>query len=556
MDKSSTLKHANFNGVYAIPVLITVAYICLYYKRRYLSPLASAPLAPADHFLVKYFGMVPPPNEAEKADTLSRFLIRVGQDPSLSPISVCWSIMGKPLVIVNTLKGIKDVLVDGQARSKVKGKPSKVQRGNLIRLIQNLVFGGKSLNNVIGEEWRWRRHILLPPFQPKHLVPKLMPYVAKRTGDLLQLFENHANSGKVLELDELFMDLTMDVINYYLYGRSELNYNVVGGRQNLKSVEVWLPFGINKTSWAQRSFKPARDKLKMFIKDSLDYALQDYREDSKNFDEQGVPEKQRSYKSVAACAFASGSYHEDQVDLINDLLSLTFAGYDTTAHTLAFAFSELARNPQLQDDLFHQVRSVLGPPPVAPESITPEKLAQMPLVTAVFRETLRKYPAVVFIPVHVNSDTVVDGSIVPGGSEIWCNVRGVQMNPAIFPNPEKFDPTRWLRPQDRVESTDGDNNNKIHQENAFDTLTSSNNSNNSKDSTITPDTQYNFPDLSFTLGQHACLGKNLAILELRTVIACVMNQFTCRLKEGSVIDTMVVLTTKPRFGVWVYFEKR
>jgi hypothetical protein len=128
---------------------MAIVYIVTCYRRRYLSILASAPLAPAEHFVIKYFGLVPPPNDKEKTDTLSRFLIHVGQDQGLSPISVCWSITGKPLVIVNTLKGVKDVLIEGQA--KKKGEPAKVQRGNLIRLIQNLVFGGKSLNNVIGE---------------------------------------------------------------------------------------------------------------------------------------------------------------------------------------------------------------------------------------------------------------------------------------------------------------------------------------------------------------------------------------------------------------------
>lgn len=30
----------------------------------------------------------------------------------------------------------------------------------------------------------------------------------------------------------------MDVINYYLYGRSDLNYDLVGGRRNLKVILV------------------------------------------------------------------------------------------------------------------------------------------------------------------------------------------------------------------------------------------------------------------------------------------------------------------------------
>lgn len=214
---------------------------------------------------------------------------------------------------------------------------------------------------------------------------------------------------------------------------------------------------------------------------------------------------------------------------MNDMLSLTFAGYDTTAHTLAFCFSELARNPALQQELFEQVRSVLGPPETA--VITPDKFAQMPLVTAVYRETMRKYPAVVFIPVHVNKDTPVDGVIVPGGAEVWCNVRGLQMNPDVFPDPDRFDPSRWLRPEHEQEDDESQ-------------------------AVVDSDHQYNFPELSFTLGQHSCLGKNLAILELRTVIASTINQFTCSLKPDSVIDTKVVLTTKPRYGVWASFTRR
>lgn len=131
--------------------MIIVYYVTKYYYQRYTSPLANTPLAPATHFLVKYFGLVPPPNDAETSDTLSEFLIHTGRDTQSSPINVCWSVTGKPLVFANTLKGIKDILLDGQGKSKDKSHVPKVQRGDLIRLIQNLVFGGKNLNNTIGE---------------------------------------------------------------------------------------------------------------------------------------------------------------------------------------------------------------------------------------------------------------------------------------------------------------------------------------------------------------------------------------------------------------------
>lgn len=77
---------------------------------------------------------------------------------------------------------------------------------------------------------------MLPPFQPKQLVPKLLPYVSGRAATLLDVFEKSAKSGQAIELDNLFMDMTMDVINFYLYGRKELKYDMVGGKSNLKVI--------------------------------------------------------------------------------------------------------------------------------------------------------------------------------------------------------------------------------------------------------------------------------------------------------------------------------
>ncbi|KAI9264881.1 cytochrome P450 [Phascolomyces articulosus] len=535
---------------------LALFFVLRYFYRRYTSPLVKVPLAMATNFWVAYFGLVPPPND--KQDELSEFLIRVGQDGDQTPISVLWSVMGKPTVLVNTLQGIKDVLIEGQTKrkdSKVMIQqhrpPTNVQRGDFIRLAQNLVFGGPNINNTVGEEWRWRRHVLLPPFQPRQLVPNLLPYVSNRAKQLLDLFGKHAEQETAVELDEVFMDLTMDVINYYLYGRNDLNYDMVGGCTNLKNIhhhlgmgfmspKVWLPFGLNKTNWAQRDFLAARKLLKDFINDSLDRAV---KEDPPNTSST----TKKTYPSVAAAAMASGHYEDpDRFDLINDFLSLTFAGYDTTAHTLAFCFSELARHPEIQNKIVEQVRQVLGPPPVDPASITAEKLARMPYVTAVYRETMRKYPAVALIPVHVNHDTPVDGTIVPAGAEIWCNVRGIQMNPRIFPNPDTFDPSRWLKPETITEQ-------QQETDDGFDKMTSSSTNGTTK---VDADHQYNFPDLSFTLGQHSCLGKNLAILELRTVIACTINQYSLSLKPGTEVNTKIVLTTKPRDDVWVYFKKR
>jgi cytochrome P450 len=112
---------------------------------------------------------------------------------------------------------------------------------------------------------------------------------------------------------------------------------------------------------------------------------------------------------------SSGKYTNDRVDLLNDFLTITFAGHDTTAHTLAFSFAEISRHPDVQQKLFEEARRVLGPPPIDPATVTSEKLSRLHYTTAVYKEAMRMYPAVVFIPVHANEDIVADGQLISAG---------------------------------------------------------------------------------------------------------------------------------------------
>lgn len=106
------------------------------------------------------------------------------------------------------------------------------------------------------------------------------------------------------------------------------------------------------------------------------------------------------------------------------------------------------------------------------------------------------------------------------------------MDPRHFPDPLTFDPTRWL-----ASSTD-----------VFEELD------------VTPATsspsKKSLPELAFSVGAHSCLGRNLAMLELRALIAFVLHRYEIALKEGTELDTVLKLTMMPKNGVWVTLRER
>jgi hypothetical protein len=140
-------KFRNFAG---LPLLMGSFLVIRWIYHRYFGSMRSATIARTKNFWISKIGAAPPPSEADSSDELSAFLLQCGQDPTQQPWSVCWSIFGTPLVILNSLQSIKDILINAQMKKTNNGREA-AERGQLICKIQNVVFGGKNINNTIGQ---------------------------------------------------------------------------------------------------------------------------------------------------------------------------------------------------------------------------------------------------------------------------------------------------------------------------------------------------------------------------------------------------------------------
>jgi cytochrome P450 len=124
----------------------------------------------------------------------------------------------------------------------------------------------------------------------------------------------------------------------------------------------------------------------------------------------------------------------------DEVMTLLFAGHDTTTSTVSFMFYELARDPEIVARLLaEQERELPGGRPT-PSQLLSGELGELEMV---LEETLRKYPPAWIGPRRSIEPFEFEGRTVPGRAFInYCSWASHHL-PEVFPQPEEFRPERF-----------------------------------------------------------------------------------------------------------------
>lgn len=192
-----------------------------------------------------------------------------------------------------------------------------------------------------------------------------------------------------------------------------------------------------------------------------------------------------------------GTALEDQ-EVFDQLKTLLLAGHSTTGDALAWALYFLMREPQVLSRL-RQELAALGPNP------EPEALAKVPYLEAVCNETLRLRPAVPTVGRRLRSPIQFAGYALPAGCAVGVSALCAHNNPAVFPEPERFLPERFL------------------------------------DRTYSP-----FEFLPFGGGQRRCIGAAFALYEMKLILATLLQRHSLALLSGKPIRAVMTTSLVPR----------
>jgi cytochrome P450 len=130
-----------------------------------------------------------------------------------------------------------------------------------------------------------------------------------------------------------------------------------------------------------------------------------------------------------------GSMSDEQIR--DEAMTLFLAGHETTANALAWTFSLLAKNPDVRTRLEAEVDTLSAAP-------TYEDLKKLPYTLAIFKEAMRLYPPAYVLGRRVVKDVEIGGYRLKRNTIVFINILGIHRRPDLWPDPERFDPDRFL----------------------------------------------------------------------------------------------------------------
>ena len=323
------------------------------------------------------------------------------------------------LVFVNHPQGIQRLTQDKKF----------VAPGDVNQIMQPLV-GDYSVILLEGDRHRRERHLLMPPFHGER-----MQAYGELICNLTQKVMERIRVGEPFLARTAMQDISLQVILEAVFGleardrlsslkrllapmtdifRSPLTSTFLFFT-SLQRWEAWSPWG---------HFLHQRQQV-----DKLLYAE--------------IAERSQSHEERAdilsllmAARDEDGQPMTDQ-ELRDELMTLLFAGHETTATALAWALYWIHRLPEVRDKLLQELAAL--------DTLDPLSIARLPYLTAVCQETLRIYPVgMLMFPRVVQEPVELMGySLEPGTMVVGC-IYLVHQREDLYPEPKQFKPERFL----------------------------------------------------------------------------------------------------------------
>lgn len=336
---------------------------------------------------------------------------------------------------------VADHVVIGQV---LRARPDHFRRSSRFQQASREMGFKLGLFAAEGEVWHRQRRMVMASFAPQR-IRAYFPALLNVTRRLQRRWEGAAAQEQAIDLQADLMRFTVDAITGLAFGHDVNTLEADGDviqrhldelfpalfRRIFAIVPYWRWFKLPADRRLDRAVHEVQSAIEGFIADARARMARE-------------PERREHpgnlLEAFIVAAEQPGSGIGDH-DVAGNVVTMLLAGEDTTANTLAWLIDLLFQNPQA---LARAREEVLRVAPRGVENFTPDTLDAMDYLEACAHEAMRLKPVAPFLPVEAVHDTVVGDVAVPAGTLIWTVLRHDSVSADHLPQPEAFQPERWL----------------------------------------------------------------------------------------------------------------
>lgn len=311
-------------------------------------------------------------------------------------------------------------------------RPELFHKPRVARRIWRL-FLGKGILVADGPEWKKAQRLMLPGFH-KRRVEAYGETMVAYTQQMLRGWQ----SGERRDFREDMTELTLRIVGKTLFDADiTADAGLIG--DGMRTIQEMLVEHINLPLPLPRWWPSPGNRRKIRAIENIEKILyrliRERRADGTDHGD-----------VLSMLVYAKGEDGEPMTDveLRDQAMTLVFAGHETTAHALTWMWYLLAKHPEVTAKLRAQITAAVGDGP-----LTVEKLAEVPYLEQVVKESMRFLPSVWSFMREPTEDVVVGDFRIPKGAPIMISPYVLHHDERFHPEPEVFRPERWTKEYER-----------------------------------------------------------------------------------------------------------
>ncbi|WP_406301168.1 cytochrome P450 [Streptomyces sp. NBC_00885] len=323
-----------------------------------------------------------------------------------------------PIVVVTSAATVNEVMVK-QAKA--------FRKGRLFDRVRPLV--GNGVGTADGPTHIRNRRLIQPMFYKERLAG-----YAEVMGDRAETLAVSWSAGQQIDVNQVMSRHAIETLAATLFSTDI-------GRQAVESVREDLPIVLK--NMLRRALAPQFmdnwpiwrqfDKSAARMRSVIDDVITQTRASD--------PEARTDLLSLLLSARDETGAGLTDEEVRDELTTMLFAGSETTASTLAWALHHLAEHPDIEREVLDEIDKAAGNRPV-----TFADVPQLPSITRVLDEALRLH-GVVALMRRTTEPVTIGGFALQAETEVLISLYALHRNPELYPDPDRFDPDRWLPEQ-------------------------------------------------------------------------------------------------------------